>query len=141
MKVIFFPDLQDHTSKLRDALKKHQYTCIQSTQQEEYNQLWQQAGKFVIIFSDAKAALNLMKNLTQWMTGVQYRVYAFMNTKAKFTAESQKILTHYKITAFTLDQGAELMAEVNKYFTTADSDVDNIDDIQFLYGDGTEKKD
>lgn len=139
-KVIFFPEIQDHTSKLRDVLAKT-YMCLKSSNQEEYNQSFQQAGKFAIVFSDAKPALNFMKTPSEWMTGVQYKVYAFMNTKAKFTPESQKILNHYKISVFRLDQDNELVADINKYFSSSQSDVENIDDIQFLFGDGTDKKD
>jgi hypothetical protein len=130
-KVVFFPDpLVPHTTEVKTELAKS-FSCYSSKNVDEYSQVMYQSGKFVLLFSDPKAALQLLKAEAAELSKLEFRTYVYLNRIGAFAPESQKILDEHKIHVFQKNQKDELLKNIHDYLASKNSDSITIDDIEF----------
>lgn len=128
--VIFFPDqVLEHMKPVKQKLMAL-YNCFQSQNPDEYAQSFNQAGKFALLFSNAQEAVLFLDSKSSDLGNLQYKVFAFLNTNAKFKPESQKILDNFKINVFRLNEADLLLGQIASYFSGGD-EVPGIDTIEF----------
>lgn len=132
-KVVFFADnLQEHVAPIKAELSKSGHSCFSSNNPDEMNQTFQQSGKFIIFFADAQEAVKFLQKSPGDLTGIEYKVFAYINKTAKFSAESQKILDRFRINVYLKNEADKLLKSINDYFTGNEGDAFNIDDLQFI---------
>jgi hypothetical protein len=132
--VIFFPDeLQEHGTEVKSKLKE-KYSCFQSTNLDEFDQVFKQSGKFLLLFMDVKKALQFVQDHSNELTGLQYQTFVYLNRNGKFKADSQKILDAGRVQAFQKDDAAVLLKTIDDFFSKGGpgGDALNVDDITFI---------
>jgi hypothetical protein len=128
---VFFGDaLKEHTSKIKAALSKD-YTCFTSNEPEEYNQAFQQNGKFVLVFSDPKEAIRILHTGSNWLNGCHYKTYVYLNRVGTFTPESQKMLNVWSINVFNVNESQKLIDNINEFFKKTGGPDLNVDELEF----------
>ncbi len=128
--VVFFPDqVLEHMKAVKSKLAAT-YNCFQSQNPDEYAQSFNQAGKFVLLFSNAQEAVLFLDSKSSDLSGLNYKAFAFLNTNAKFKPESQKILDKFKINVFRLNEAELLISQIANYFSGGD-EVPGLDDLAF----------
>jgi hypothetical protein len=140
--VIFFPD-EPHevTEAIREELSKS-YSCYKSYNVDEFNQVYQMVGKFILLFSEATIAVNFLKNSAEQLQSLNYKTYLCLNKNGKFSPESQKILDNFKINVFLPTAKGKLVESIDSYFATLESNTLDIGEIEFVKpkdDDGTAK--
>lgn len=132
-KVIFFADtvIGEHLEKLKVELAKT-FTCFKSRTADELDQSFRQSGKFVVLFSDAKEAVQFLQTNSKDLSGLEFKTLVFLNKNGKFSPESLKILENNKITPFSLSEADKLMRTIDTFFSGNKSDDFNLDDLQFV---------
>jgi hypothetical protein len=132
--VIFFPDEPlEHGIELKNKLKE-KYNCFNSSNLDEFDQVFQQSGRFLLVFMDVKKALIFMKSHGHEMNTLKYRTFAYMDKNGKFKPDSQKALDAERVEAFQKDEVAKLLKTIEDFFSignTSDNSL-NVDDIQFI---------
>ena len=129
--VIFFPDEhQEHGTDVKKALKE-KYSCFTSTNLDEYDQVYRQSGKFVMLFLDVKKAIGFMQVHASELKGLEFKTIVYLNKNGKFNPESQKVLDTHRVIPFQKDEVAKMLKTIEDFFTSG-SDALNIDDIQFI---------
>lgn len=129
--VIFFPDEHlEHGVEVKKVLKE-KYSCFQSNNLDEFDQVFRQSGKFLMLFLDVKKAIGFMQVHASELSGLEFKTFVYLNKNGKFNPESQKVLDTNKVIAFQKDEVAKMLKKIEDFFTTG-SDALNIDDIQFI---------
>lgn len=131
-QVIFFPDeTLEHMKPVRAELSKS-YQCFSSTNTDEFNQSYHQAGKFLLLFSDASQALRFMHSVRgeKDMDGLEYKVWAYLHTDARLKPESQKKVDEGKVKIYRLSEAAKLKEDINRYFSSGQETAS--ENIEFL---------
>jgi hypothetical protein len=127
--VFFAGPEQEHTNRLKLALSQ-EFSCVVSSQLEEYEQTYRQAGKFALVFSDPKLAINFLRSAAETLNSMHFQTYAYLNRNGNFTPESQKILKHWGIKVFDLGQLEALTSSIRAYFSEQDKELD-VEDLEF----------
>lgn len=126
---VFFADtLQEHTLQLKSVLSQDYY-CFVSHEAEEFNQAFQQSGKFVLIFSNAQKALQLLDAGAFFLNGLTFKIYLYLDRKGNFKPDAQKILNSRNINIFQIDERTQLISSMKSFFN--ESDIENFEDLQF----------
>lgn len=131
--VIFFPDeLLEHGVEVKKTLKE-KYNCFASSNLDEYDQVFRQAGKFLLLFMDVKKALTFVQDNSSPLSGLEFKTLVYLNRNGKFKPESQKLLDAGRVTAFQKDDVALLLKTIDEYFSKGgQGDSLNVDEITFL---------
>lgn len=136
MKVIFFvDDLQDHTTILREKLKKN-YSCFQSQNPDEMNQVFHQSGKFALVFADGQSAGQFVQADHPELGGTEYKIYCYLPRNARYKPASQKVLDQLRVNVFIKDEEEKLVKNINDFFAGTKSDALNVDEIEFILPEG-----
>lgn len=132
--VIFFPDeLLEHGIELKKTLKE-KYNCFHSSNLDEYDQVYKQSGRFLLLFMDVKKALIFVQDNASDLSGLQFKTFVYLNRNGKFKPESQKILDAGRVTAFQKDDVALLVKTIEDFFSKGNSASNelNVDEITFI---------
>lgn len=131
--VIFFPDeLLEHGVELKKTLKE-KYNCFTSNNLDEFDQVFRQSGKFLLLFMDVKKALVFVQDHSSQLSGLQFKTMVYLNRNGKFKPESQKLLDAGRVTAFQKDDIPLLLKNIDEYFSKGGSaDSLNVDEITFI---------
>lgn len=130
-KVVFFPDpVSKHSEELKTLLSD--YSCINSREPDEYSQVFQQVGKFAIVFVDAKSALDFLKSKTRELAELQFKTFLFLPVNGNFNEEAQNKLKAQRIHVYPLAGRDKLLQSIHDLFNGKDDDFIDIEEIQFL---------
>ena len=131
--VIFFPDeLLEHGIEVKNKLSET-FSCFQSGNLDEFDQVFKQSGKFLLLFMDVKKALQFVQDNSNGLTGLQFKTFVYLNRNGKFKPDSQKILDAGRVQAFQKDDAAVLLKTIEEFFKgSSGSDALNVDDITFI---------
>jgi hypothetical protein len=132
--VIFFPDeLLEHGIELKKTLKEN-YNCFQSSNLDEFDQVYKQSGRFLLLFMDVKKALIFVQDNASDLSGLQFKTFVYLNRNGKFKPESQKLLDAGRVTAFQKDEVALLLKTIEDFFSKGNSASNelNVDEITFI---------
>ena len=131
IKIVFFPDQpHDDSNRLKAELAK-KFGCYESSNIDEFDQVFQQSGKFAILFSDAQVAVKFLHKNKSEMNPLTYKVFAYLNKLGKFSPESQKVLDQFKVNVYQKNEFDKLVTDITGYLSGADV-VEQVDDIQFF---------
>lgn len=131
-KVIFLPDPKAaHTEEVKTILSKD-FSCFESRNSDEYSQVFFQTGPFVLLFSDAKSALALLKNEAQALSELKFKTYLYLGVNGSFNAEAQKKLKDNRINVYPLSDKAKLISSISDFMQGKDDESIAIEDIQFI---------
>jgi len=130
-KVIFFPDQLHETTTLLKAELTKKFSCYSSGNLDEFDQVFQQSGKFAVVFSDPQSAVKFMNQNKQTMNSFIFKTFACLNKAGKFSAESQKILDLCKINIYQKSDANKLVTDISNYLTGVEL-TESIDDIEFI---------
>lgn len=121
-KVIFFADeLQSHTQLIKERLAS-EFSCFSSTNIDEYHQVFNQSGKFVLLFSDARNALGFRINAAENLSSLEYEILVYLHTDVAFKADSQKLLDQNNVKVFRVSDAEVLIAHVHTFLAGKDHD-------------------
>lgn len=130
-KVIFLPDkLHETTALIKEELGK-KFSCYSSGNLDEFDQVFQQSGKFVVLFSDPQGAVKFMNQNKQTMNSFIFKTFACLNKVGKFSPESQKILDLCKINCYQKSEATKLITDISNYLTGVEIS-ESVDDIEFI---------
>lgn len=131
-RVIFFPDPKAaHTEEVKGILSKD-FSCFDSRNSDEYSQVFHQSGPFVLLFSDAKSALALLKAEAPTLGELKFKTYLYLSVNGTFNAEAQKKLKDNRINVYPLSDKAKLVASIRDFMRGKDEESIAIEDIQFI---------
>lgn len=126
----FVGQLNPHTEKLKTHLKRNGYYCYGSDNHDEIDQAGRQRGKAVLIFSNARFALDFLKK-NSWSAFATY--YALVPEKdGTFKPEAKSALESQKLNLFMPKELQKCLNECKDFLKSGMSKEDvEIENLEF----------
>lgn len=131
-KVVFLPDPEAPQTQEACALLKKDFSCFESRNTDEYDQVFQQSGPFVLLFSDAKSALSFLKDEAKPLSRLNFKVFLFLAVNGAFNADAQKKLSEFRINVYPRKDLAKLVSDIKHFLESKEGDSMSSDDLEFI---------
>lgn len=115
-KIVFFPDPpNDETNHLLKELKQHNM-CYRSSNADEFDQVFRQSGRFVIVFSSVTFTLKFLEKNVETLKELQFKTYSFLKDQEVLSKEDQELLNKHKVTLFKSNKSDDIKKNISLFF-------------------------